>query len=68
MATKKCNEMKVTIWTDSMKSEMSGSISACVMESFGYIMAGKTRTAAENRELALKRMHTRHEELLAEGH
>jgi len=67
MASKKINEMKVTIWTDTMRSDMTGSISASVIESFNYIMPSGTKTAAENRELALKLMTERHEALKANG-
>lgn len=67
MASKKSNEAKITIWTDTIKSEMVGSISAVVIDSFPYIMGGKTRTAAENRELALKLMTEQHEKMKAEG-
>jgi hypothetical protein len=67
MPAKKQNEMKVTIWTGTMKSEMTGSISACVIESFPYIMAGKTKTAAENRETALRLMKEQHDRMTAEG-
>lgn len=67
MATRKSNEAKITIWTDKMKSDMSGTISGICIETFGYIMAGKTKSAAENREAALKLMHLKHEQLKAEG-
>jgi hypothetical protein len=67
MATKKSNEAKVTLWTDTMKSEFKGTISACTIEMFGYIMPAKNKTAAEVREAALKWMQKKHEILLAEG-
>jgi hypothetical protein len=67
MASKKSNEMKVTIWTDTLKSDMVGTISASVIESFGYIMPSNGKTAAEMRELALKLMQERHEQLKASG-
>jgi hypothetical protein len=67
MATKKSNEAKITIWTDTMRSEMSGSISSIVFETFSYIMPGKTKTAAEMRAMILKLMQDRHEELIKEG-
>jgi hypothetical protein len=59
--------MKATIWTGTMKSEMTGTISGCVIESFNYIMGGKDKTPAEMRELALKLMTEQHEKMKAEG-
>lgn len=67
MATRKSNEAKITIWTDRMKAEMTGSISASCIETFGYIMASGSKTAAENREGALKLMQLKHEQLKKEG-
>lgn len=67
MPTKKTNEAKIKIWTDRMTSEMNGTISAVVIETFGYIMPGKDKTAAEMRELALKLMQERHERMKEAG-
>jgi hypothetical protein len=66
---KKSNEAKVTLWTDTMKSEFSGTISGCVLEMFGYIMPSKakTKTAAEMREQVLKLLQRQHEQLKAVG-
>jgi hypothetical protein len=55
---KKSNEAKIVIWTDTMRSEMHGTISAVVIDSFPYIMGG-----AEMRETALKLMQATHERL-----
>lgn len=68
MATKKQNEMKVKIWTGTLSSEFSGTISACTIESFGYIMGSGQKTAAEVRQIALKQMQQTHEGLCAKGH
>lgn len=69
MPSKKSNEMKVTLWTATMKSEFSGTICACAcaIESFGYIMPTKNHTAREAREMALKLMQDHHEKLVAAG-
>lgn len=69
MATKKSNEMKATLWTANMRSDMNGTIAAVVIEGFGYIMEnGKGKSAAEMRELALSMMNKRHKELTEAGH
>lgn len=67
MASKKQNEMKVKIWTDTMTVEFDGGIGACTIESFTYIMGSGQKTAAEVRQIALNQMQKKHEELLAEG-
>jgi hypothetical protein len=64
MATKKINEMKATIWTANVRSEMSGTIAAVVIEGFNSIMeSGSGKSASEMRELALTMMTKRHKEL-----
>lgn len=67
MASKKSNEARITIWTDTIKSEMSGSIAAVVIDSFHYILGGKSKTPAEMRELALKLMTEQHEKMKEDG-
>lgn len=67
MARTPPNTAKIKIWSEHMTSEMNGSISAVAIETFGYIMPSEKRTAAENRELALKLMTERHEQLKADG-
>lgn len=61
------NTMRFKVWTETLRMEYEGSISAGVIQAFCSIMPGKTRTAAENRELALKLMQQHHEELKVKG-
>ena len=61
MTSKKINEAKFTAWTETMKVEANGSISACALELFGYIKG------ADVREKILKLMQARHEEMKEAG-
>lgn len=61
MAAKKSNEAKVVAWTDTMKVDFNGTISACAIQLFMYI------TTQAVREKAFVAIQRHHEMLKAKG-
>lgn len=65
---KKANTAAVSCSTENINLKFNGTISACTIQLFDYIMAGANgKTAADIREQALRIMQQRHKELVAEG-